>query len=489
MPFILQDQKNTTNQATPNVSGVTTSFGANLPGQVASKSPQKSGQYQNIQKYLESNQPQAQEMAQKVGGQVESQITQAQQKGQELGQQVQKVQEYNPTEVLKNLPQATEEQKKTYQYTKQTGGYTGPQDITGLKGYGEAQTAAEKAKESYGLLGTEGGQKTLLQQTYNQPKYGGGLLSLDQALLQRSQTGKQELEGLQSKYKGLEDLLKTPVTQATQDIAAAKEQAGKNIAAFSPAEEAAQKEILSPIEQRVAEANLNKPYEAIKSDIQDLYLDPATLEALGLTSGQHIYDTDLSKFLAGPSAPATIQNIASTEERQRYNDLLNFLGNNPQNLGLGAPTYQPYQVNKEDVAKEIAQREQTFNQQVKAGDTQVKNLMGQAGNSLPSYMQQFLTKEPSLQNMTEALQTFEQKQSSTPTGQQFLNFLNGSSPPSEWGWNNEIANNYRNQYAWYPALKNQLSNLTQGSYTRVVNPNKGSALLAPSYIQTKLGGV
>ena len=500
MPFapkINQDQAGQApqaGQASPKLSGVSTSFNVPGSGQAqapgAAKTQKSSGQFQNIEKYIQANQPQAQQIGQKVGSAVENQITQAQQKAQQLGEQIQKVQEYKPSEVLQNLPSATEEQKKTYQATKQTGGYTGPQDITGLAGYGEAQTATQKAKESYDLLGSEAGQKTLLQQTFNQPQYGGGLLSLDQALLQRSQPGRQELENVQTKYKALDELFKTPITQASQNLTASQEQAAKNLAAFNPAETEAQKAILSPIEQRSKEANLNKPYNEMTADIQDLYLDPQTLEALGLTSGQRIYGTDLSKFLGAPLAQATTQNIATEQERQKYNDLMNFLGINTQDLNLGQPTYSPFQANKEGLAQEIGQRQQSFNKDLEASNESIKGMMIASGNSLPRELAGYLNKPASVPNMKDAVFTFEQKQNSTPTGQQFLNFLNGAAPPSEWGWNNEIANNYRNQYAWYPALKNQLSKVEQSDYSRVINPNKMSqAMVLPTNIQTKLGGI
>jgi len=365
MPFVMKDKQtdNNANQPGQNISGTSTSFGTNLPGQTANKGPQKSsGQYQNIQNYLQANQPQAQQMAQQVSGNVEKQIGEAQTKTAALPSAVQKTTAYDPSKTLQNLGQASDAEKAAYQTTKQSGGYTGPQDITGLSGYGDAYTAAEKAKEQYGLAGTESGQQTLLAQTYNRPNYTQGASALDQSLMQRNEQGRQTLLDLQNKYKGLADTLSNPITQAQNQIAASRAQAQTNLGAFQPAETQAREAIINPLQTRVAQTNAQQETlrNNLQSDLTDLKLTPETLQMLGLATGQRTYGTDLSKYINPAVGQATMQNLANQSELDKYNQLMNFLGTNTQELASQAIGYQGLSVNKDQLAKDIATKQAEF---------------------------------------------------------------------------------------------------------------------------------
>lgn len=369
MPFAIatdEEKKQTAQQEAggPSISG--TSTAVNLPGQnagqmAAPKGPAKSGQFQNIQKYLSANQPQAEQMAQKVAGGVEKEVGEAQQAGQQLAGGVQQVQAYNPQDVLGNLPGATEEQKKTYQATKQTGGYTGPSDISGLQGYNPFAQEKEQALTAVGQAGTEVGQRELLKKTFARPEYSKGMTALDQALLSQTPGGRAQIEALGQKYGKLGEFLGGQEQAAQQAIGAAQQQAQQNIAAFAPLEQQAQQAILSPIEQRAAEINeQQKAFERYQQDLSDLKLNQETLQALGLAPGQRIFDVNLANYIQGPMSQATTQNIATAQERQKYNDLMNFIGGNAAQLGTGEPTFRGGAIDTQKLAADIAAKQAEF---------------------------------------------------------------------------------------------------------------------------------
>lgn len=427
MPFAAKKQmdENQPGEAAPNISGVSTMV--NVPGQPAQArgQQQKSGQYQNIEKYLAANAPQAEAMGQKIAGNVEQKVGAAQQATQGLQGSVQKVADYDPSKVLSSFaiesatgiapkdiqdqqtavkeknritlpadfvptkntrpvtatqgliqkdfgpdvsakPKSmyappTAEQKAQYQQMKQTGGYTGAQDISRLSGYGEAKQAQKSALEDVSAAGTEVGQKELLKTAYQRPTYTGGAQSLDQSLLQRSQGGRQAVEGLAQKYSGLASQFGATEQQAAADIAAQQAKAKQIQSSFAPAEQAAKTAIMTPIEQRVAAANAQKQaFQGQVEDLSDLKLKQDTMAALGLAPGRSIYDLDLSSYVNPESMAASVQNIATEGERQKYNQLLDFLGSNTGELGIGQPTYQAGGFDTAKLSSDLANKEAEY---------------------------------------------------------------------------------------------------------------------------------
>jgi hypothetical protein len=369
MPFAI-DQTDTEKQAQEqqqqagqNISG--TSSGMNLPGQTAGTmkpgAPKKSGQFQNIQRYISANQPQGEQIGQSIAGKVESEVGQAKEAGTSLVGGVQQVQAYNPQDVLSNLGGATEEQRKQYQATRQTGGYTGPSDVSGLQTYQPFAKEAEQAKTAVQQAGTEVGQRELLKDVFKRPTYSKGMTALDQALLSQSVGGREAIQNIGQKYGDIASYLTGQEQQAQQAIGTAQQQAQQNIQAFAPAEQAAQQAILSPIEQRAAEENVRQQaFNRMAQDVSDFTLNPETMAALGLSAGQKVFDLNLGQYINQPLSPATAQNIATTEERQRYNDLLNFLGTNAGQLGMGQPSFKGGNINLEQLKSDISGKQAEY---------------------------------------------------------------------------------------------------------------------------------
>ena len=398
MPFRMDEEQQQQSTSAPNISGVSTGVDVNVPKGTgrpqAPQGPKQSGQYQNIQQYLQANQPQAQQMASKIAGNVETKAQEATKAGEALQSEPPKVGEYKPSDVLSKATsgQASDLEKSQYQNIKQTGGYTGPQDITGLKGYQDYQTKASQAQEAVGQASNEYGQRQLLQNAFNRPSYGGGANILDQALLARSEGGKQTIADIGQKYSGLTEALKGFGTKAGQNIAQAQEQAGKNIAQFQPAESQARAAIIDPLAQKAAESNaMNQAlYGRLTGDVSDLKLTPETMQMLGLTAGQHTYGTDLSKYITPAQGEATIQNIASQGDINKYNNLMSFLGANPQELPTKEIGYQGVNVNKEQLAKDLAAKEAEYTNYWNEGSRgAAQPLLNAQNNSNITYGQQF----------------------------------------------------------------------------------------------------
>jgi len=385
MPFLLNKEDENNAGSGGNISGVSTSFGTNTPGQTASQSnsPARSGQYQNIQKYLDANKSQATQMGQDVSQKVSGQVDQAQKAVGDLGASVQKVSAFDPSKTLSNISGATQQEKDVYKSTKNTGGYSGPQDVSGLTDYGAAYTKANQAKELVGKAGSEFGQQELLKQTYARPNYTKGANRLDQALLGASDAGKQQIQSLSDKYKGLEGQFKSGFESAGTNIANAQKQAALNKMSFNPAETSARQNIINPLEEKAKQANLSgSKFGEYSSDVSDLNLSPETLAALGLKSGQRTYGTNLSNYISGPASQATAGTIANQDERARYNDLMNFIGGNTGDIPMTGAQYQQGSVNTDKLKADIASKEAAFKEWAKAQNVSTSaNAGGAAGGT------------------------------------------------------------------------------------------------------------
>ena len=165
-----------------NISGTSTSFDT-VPGQEAaggSKSQKSSGQYTNIQSYLDANRPQSDAMGQKIANDVTGKAQSAESKIGQFGSQQFKADAYDPTDALNRAESLNEQEKAQYKNVKQTGGYTGPSTIDQAQGYQDTQKDSQKAIQDVNNTKTEQGRQALLKQTYARPQYSAGENKLDQ---------------------------------------------------------------------------------------------------------------------------------------------------------------------------------------------------------------------------------------------------------------------------------------------------------------------
>ena len=334
MPFVAptnfdeeNEKKKQDGSGAVNVSGESSSFATNVPGQEGagkSAAPQKSsGQYTNIQSYLDANKTQADQMGQKITDDVSSQAEDANSKINSYQNQQIKAEAYDPNEAINRATELQDAEKAKYKEVKQTGGYAGPQSVDQVQGYQETQQAAQKASQNVKNAGNEFGQQQLLKDTYSKPTYSAGQNKLDQVLLANSAGSKQNLQGLSQKYAGIDQALSGANQKVGDLINSANAQAQAQKQAFVSAEDEARNALLNPINRRVEDANLNNPalINRITNDVRDYNLTKESMDLLGLNEGMELYDSQIGNYLNLDGRAATYDNMANADERKRYTAL------------------------------------------------------------------------------------------------------------------------------------------------------------------------
>ena len=345
-----------------NVSGSSTSFDSNVPGQDI-KAPKGSGQYANIQKYLGANQDQANQMGQNLASDIENKAKESQALTESFAKQAPKVEAYDPSQVIGKVGELTDAEKALYKEQKRTGGYTGPESFDKVANYEAAQKAAQEASQKVSQAGTEQGQQELLKQKYARPDYSAGQTKLDQALLQYSQPSKQGFENIKSKYSNLNDLFSGAQTSVASAVEQANKQALANKQAFNPAELAAREALLNPIQQRAAQANAENPalINKILSEAQGNVLSDQTMKLLGLSEGQGIYDVNLGNYLTQDRTQVGLDQAANQAERQKYAQLASLFEDPTMNqITQYGKEITPISANKEKLAQDIAARKAEY---------------------------------------------------------------------------------------------------------------------------------
>jgi hypothetical protein len=305
-------------------------------------------------------------MGQKVASGVESKVQSGKEALGGLESKVQKTSAYDPYSAIKKAMGGTigEPESTQYKSMKQTGGYTGAKDISGLDGYGDAQKKIGAATTAAGQTGTESGQQQLLKETFARPNYSQGATKLDQVLLRQSAGGKQALQDLSSKYQTLGSQFGTAQEDIAKNIAQSQEQAAKNKAAFIPAEQKTMSELMTPIEQRAEQANIENPalQSRVQQDLMDTALNQETLKQLGLDVGQRLYDLDLNNYLNLNQTQQTVDTVASEQERQKYAALNQLFDGGMNQLSAVNPlkNYQAVGFNREQFLKDQAEKQAEF---------------------------------------------------------------------------------------------------------------------------------
>lgn len=306
-----------------NISGASSGAAVGIPGQESSKPQKGSGQYANIQSYLEANKDQGDQMGQKIAGDVSQNAQTAQNKITEFQSKAPSVREYDPNEAYNNLGNLSTEQKETYRANKATGGYSGPQSLDQVEGYDDTQKAYNQANQKLEGIKSESGQQQLLRSTYERPQYSAGENKLDQVLLQNSPNSRSRLEELGQTYSGLGGLFSNAETNVGNAINTANATALKNKNKIQEAESNQWNSILNPIQQRADQANVENPVlsNRLYEDLLDNVLSEDTLNRLGLNVGTKLYNQNLINYFTPGQTQVGVDNVATAEERAKYQAL------------------------------------------------------------------------------------------------------------------------------------------------------------------------
>jgi hypothetical protein len=453
-----------------------------VPGQ--EKKQSSSGQYANLQTYLNANQPQSEAMGQKITQNVSQQGQEAQSKIGDFSQQKQSVAAYDPSAAIANAPTLSQAEKQQYQNVKQTGGYSGPQQLEQAQGYDAARTAAQSASDAAKMAGTESGQQELLKKTYARPDYSAGQNKLDQVLLMGNEQAKGQMSDLSSRYSDLYNQFNTTAQDVGSSINQAKQQALANQQAVIGAEAPAWDNLLNPIAQRAQQINEQNPqiYNNVLSDISDTALNQETLNRLGISEGQRLFDLNLGSYLTPNQTQVGLNDAANAEERAKYKALADlFQDQSRTQIGDAGSAIDPLTFNKAQFDQDAFNRLGAFNslahsQNFTAGNRQNINGGGWVDVGGNINVADFLQRNPNFQPGQSPLDwsfgdlntTFSAGPSANEGGGDFIEKIGlpGSGPDLQQNTPEQMqaAANVKNE------LYDQLLNfLNQQNYNRVVS--------------------
>lgn len=347
-----------------NISGVQgADYSTNIPGQEnQTKSKTSSGNYANIQSYLDANKDQGDQMGQTIASNVESKANEAQQKVTDYGSKAPSVQAYDPNEAYGNLTKLNDEQKNAYRTYKSTGGYSGPESYDKVAGYDDTQKIATEAATKAKNAGNEYGQQQLLKDQYNRPNYSAGENKLDQTLLQNSSGSRQALEGISQKYSGLDKLFQDTTTNVGNAINQATTQAQANKQNIAQAEANQWNTMMSELQKRADETN--KQNELLRNkyltDFRDKNntLSSDALQMAGLSDGQKLYGLDLGGYITPDTTVAGVDNVATVDEREKYKALADLVQDPTRTqVTMDGKSINPISFNKAQFDKDIAAKQ------------------------------------------------------------------------------------------------------------------------------------
>lgn len=409
------------------------------------KSPQGSGRYANLQRYIQANKgfntaeqitnPAAQN-AQSIRQGIESQKQQVGQQAQNLsnrintqGQQLQQQAFQDPNAVLNNQDQLQEFQKL------RTGGYGSDVGALGANA-NQYQQQVQNIQDQAQAAGTEAGRFGLLQQRFGTPGYSRGQQRLDQLLLQSTPGAAQNLRstlqqqaqqtaqaqtGYQNDITAQQAAL-NPQIQARQDAINKLLQSGNE----EGIEGSLGQRGLSDIE-----GNLTQRLDQMRTDLPETYnQELGNLQSnfqsslVPLQGRENIYNLNLADYLApkdvleGRLSQATAQQLANPEDYARYNALQQLSGGNSQYFGnvdqsqLGK--FNPLTYDTEHLNKDLETRKndvESFTGNLKnLAATGLKDIERMGGGTKPGFGSGFSAIGPSAQVLNASHQVLDQFQ-------------------------------------------------------------------------------
>lgn len=368
MPFLLDSSedelKKKQQEAAQNLSGSSSII--NNPNAPQSKpgAPKQSGSWTNLQSYLDANKENAGAMSDKITSTVDNQGQTAQTKINEFQNGApSETKKYTSEDLTSEFYNDPTKNVESYTKLKNNGGYDGPQSVDKATGYADAQSSTSKAKEQVKNLQNESGRTSLLVDAYGRPNYSQGSKSLDNLLLQNDPTSKSKFNDTAQKWRGLNSLLDNANTTVSSSIDNNKKTAFDNMSLIPGAEEDYLKNFLQPIEKRASDFNSNadKKRNSITNDISDDVLNQETMDFLGLTNGDDLYDTSLNSFINPNYTTAGLDNVATTEERAKYAALQKLIGGTDSRITSDGKSINPISFDKDGFNAAITKAKEARN--------------------------------------------------------------------------------------------------------------------------------
>lgn len=387
--------------------GSNSSIDANS-GSPTTKGPTSSGRFTNIQSYLKANNGQSEALSNKLsnlGTQTQQKFDTAKTDFNKeaataqvpLNQGIIDTAASNPS----NFSQIANTADKQAFNRMLAGNYTGPVSLGNQE---QLNLNAQNYKTLANQGGTESGRFNLLKTFFNRPNYTRGQQTLDNLMVQAD---KNQLKQLQAN--------RTQAAQLTNNINTATNQAQATAKQYADEAAKAKTNILDKFTTNVNDWNnqlkqkaesaqqvRNNYYEQLQRELQNNQLSNDTLNSLGLTPGQKLYNTDLSQYITtNPNLRASAQNVALTSDYDKFAAVRNLLGDStPQDVDKILNRYQNTSdansfnaadniatYYKNNLANDLSDLQSRVEPQLRAAEADYMNNLVAAQSAFPMYAQ------------------------------------------------------------------------------------------------------
>lgn len=343
------DEQQQPGQAPQQTGAQSATISQGAPGGAQGKqpgTPDRPGNFVSLSNYLKANQKQAGKLGDQASGVIQSSADQARQGvnslnqsfNQQAGQGVQADQN-----LLSRVGEAEKLSRDDIQKLKaqSSAQYQGPNSLSDLNDqYTQANKSLNQAKTNVQAAGTEEGRKNLITQINAKPRTA-GITNFDNVLLSAG-GGREKVE---QAAKANQDVTGNVLEQANQE---AQKKAQEIKAQTDATRQQAQGAIQGAQAQFNKQFDANDPNSKLSKAIQEALnknnkiakdlgdqgeLDQETMDELGISEGQSLYNLDLNKFYnqIDPNA-ITAESVADQNDFARYQALSELAGVEPQLL-------------------------------------------------------------------------------------------------------------------------------------------------------------
>lgn len=393
-----EEDKNNPNQALSQASSVVTGSGAPAGGSTAPGKGTSSGQFTNLQSYLDANKGTG--FGQKAAGDAQSTVDQANSSidsaDRGFRQKVDQGAVSEDSDLIskaKSNPTAVDSDAFAKQRDAK---YQGPQNLSDTDAdYMKAYSAQDKAKQLGEQTKTEGGRKAWLADQYGQNSgrydYTSGQQNLDNLILQNDPGSQQAFQGVQqnaagagNRFSALQGQLNSYAQQRAGDTAKTSADARAAIGLdssgnFTPDSDLQKILAQADTQSQQYNQNMGTRNTQIQGDFQNGKISPDEYALLGADANSRNYRVDPTQFLR-TGQQATKDSVLSAEQQAKIAALSKLGGREntyAPNAAL-AGTYDPAKANYFDqtgYSSAVNDAKGTYEKQL--GDTQseLKQLM------------------------------------------------------------------------------------------------------------------
>lgn len=367
MPFLQQDEEELKKQQGPqSLTGQSTVINSPMEPQ-KSGSPASSGQFKNLQTYLDANKEQGQAMGQNVIGSIDQTAQGALEKQSAFAnEKPQSVSTKSANDLENEFYNNPNAKKEDYSALKNTGGYSGPASYNDMTSYQDAANATNEASRKLNMLGSQSGVESAVGEQFARPNYNQGAKRLDATLIRREPNIKSIAEDTRSKFSNISSLLDSTKNDMQSQIDSNLQAANLNRQLVPNAENEYLNRLQNTYNTRAEEQNAanQKNIDAIRADLSDNLLNEESLRKSGLNLGQNIYDLNLQDFLKTDNTQLQAKDVLTSDERNSWSNLMGLL--DKENLYKSGLDVTPTSIDKEALNSALASAASTYEPQLQA---------------------------------------------------------------------------------------------------------------------------